>query len=115
GVCGAGTSVSDITQPEDRAGYRRGTRKSPGSATIAGNCSARVIGITGIQIAAAYDSVVRIAEIDRERTCARRAHQRSVVSIPSIALIRGCKNPGDVSATCGNPRIPPALHCDAGS
>ena len=69
-VSAAATSLSDIAQPENRAGYRRRTRKSPCSAAIAGNRSARVIGITGIQIAAAHDSVVRIAEIDRE--CARR-------------------------------------------
>ena len=65
-VSAAATSLSDITQPKNRAGYRRRIRESPSSAAIAGNRSARVIGITGIQIAAAHDSVVRIAKINRE-------------------------------------------------
>ena len=65
-VSAAATSLSDITQPEYGAGYRRRIRESPCSAAIAGNRSARVIGITGIQIAAAHDSVVRIAEINGE-------------------------------------------------
>ncbi len=94
-VSAAATSLSDITQSENGAGYRRRTRKSPSSAAIAGNRSARVIGITGIQIAAAHDSVVRIAEIDRECACAGRAKQRSVIRVPSVALICSGKDPGD--------------------
>src|SRR6267378_455615 len=65
-VSAAATSLSNVTQSENSAGYRRRTRKSPSSAAIAGNRGARVIGITGIQIAPAHDSMVRIAEINGE-------------------------------------------------
>src|SRR5207244_10470977 len=59
-VSAAATSLSDVTQPEYGAGYWRRTRKSPSSAAITRRRGARVIGITGIQIAAAYDAIVRI-------------------------------------------------------
>src|SRR5215475_661889 len=67
-VSAAATSLSDIAQAEDRARYRRGTGQRPCHTAIAGNRSARIIRISRVQIAAAHDSVVRIAEIDRERT-----------------------------------------------
>ena len=78
-------------------------------------CGARVIRVTGIQIAAAHDSVVRIAEIDGECACAGRANQWSVIGVPGVALIPGGKDPRDVSAASRNPRVPPALRCDARS
>src|SRR5439155_24143704 len=73
-VSAAATSATHIAQAENRAGYRRRTRKCPSSAAIAGNRGARVIWVTGIQIAAAHDSVMRIAEIDGECACAGRTN-----------------------------------------
>ena len=82
-------------------------------AAIAGNRGARVIGITGIQIAAAHDPVVRIAEIDGECARAGRTKQRSVVGVPGVALIRGGKDPGNRCDACRYPRVPATLCCDA--
>src|SRR5439155_8249580 len=112
-VSRAATSLSDVTQPEYGAGDRRRTRKSPSSAAITRRRSSRVIGITGIQIATAYDAMERIAEIDGECACARRANQWSVIGVPGAPLIRSGQDPGDISAASGNPRIPPTLRCDA--
>src|SRR5262249_45041532 len=72
-VSAAVTSLSNVTQPENGAGYRRRTRKTRSSAAIAGNRSARAIGITRIQIAAAHDPVVRIAKINGEGATAESA------------------------------------------
>ena len=59
--------------------------------------------------------MVRIAKIDGECSCAGRAKQRRIISVPSVALIRSGKDPGGVSATRCNPRVLPALRCDASS
>src|SRR5437762_1154247 len=111
-VSATATSLSDIAQAKNGTGYRRRIREIPCHAAIAGNCSARVIGITGIQIAAAHDPVVRIAKINRECAGSGRANEWSVIGVPGVALIRSGKYPGDVSAACGNPRFPPPLRCD---
>ena len=91
-----------------------GICKSPSSAAIAGNRGARVIGITGIQVAA-HDSVMRIAEIYGECAGAGRTDQWSVISVPSVALVGCGKDPGYVSAASRNPRVPATLRCDASS
>src|SRR5262245_57973574 len=114
-VSAPATSLSNVAQSKYRAGYRRRTCGSPRSTTIAGNCRARVIGVTGIEVAAAHDSVVRVAKINRECACTGRTKQRSVIGGVGVDLIRSGKDPGDVSAACGNPRVPPALRGDAGS
>ena len=59
-------------QSENRAGHWRGTRQRPCHTAVAGNRSARVIGISGIQIAAPHNSMVRIAKVDGECARARR-------------------------------------------
>src|SRR5262249_13621034 len=80
------TSLPHIAQAEDRAGYWRGTRQRPCHTAVAGNRSARVIGISRIQIAAPHDSAVRIAKINSECARAGSAKQRSVIGVPCIAL-----------------------------
>src|SRR6516164_8427742 len=65
-VSTAATSLSDIAQAENRARDGRRIRECPGSTAVAGYRSARVIGISRIQIATADDSAVRIAKIDSE-------------------------------------------------
>ena len=75
-VSAPATSLSDITQAKNRARDGRRIRECPGSTAVAGNRSARVIGITGIQIAAPHDSMVRIAKIDRE--CAARGSAKTM-------------------------------------
>ncbi len=103
-VSAAVTSPSNVTQPEYGAGNRRRTRKSPSSAAITRRRSARVVGITGIQIAAAHDPVVRIAEINGECARAGRAKQRRIIRVPGVPLIRSGEDPGDIAAT------PVAIH-----
>src|SRR4029077_17420499 len=112
-VSATATSPSYIAQAEYRAGYRRRTRKSPSHAAVAGNRGARVIGITGIQIAAAHDSIVRIAEINAECAGAGRAKQRRIIRVPGVPLICGSQYPGNRGDACRYPRVPPTLCCDA--
>ena len=112
-VSAAVTSPSNVTQPEYGAGNRRRSRKSPSSAAITRRRSARVIGITGIQIAAAHDPVVRIAEINGECAGAGRAKQRRIIRVPGVPLICGGQSPGSRRDACRYPRVPATLCCDA--
>src|SRR5919106_79943 len=108
-VSATATSLPDITQAENRTRYWRRTRERPSSAAVTRNCSAGIIWISRVQIAAADDSVVRITKIDRECTAAGSTKQRSVVCVPSVSLIGRGENSRDVSSASGNPRVTATL------
>src|SRR5438105_14745568 len=52
-ACGAATSPTDMALAEDGPRYRRSVGQSPRLTAIARDCSARVIGITWIEISTA--------------------------------------------------------------
>src|SRR5206468_9043927 len=102
-----------VAQTEDGARDWRRVGKSPGLTAIVRNRSACVIGITRVQITATHDTVMGIAKIDREGARARRAHQGSVIRIPSVASVSGGEDPCNIRSTRANPGVPPTLGCDA--
>src|SRR5207244_1423854 len=90
---------------QTRPRHRRLGRKLPAVAAIRRNRGPGVIRIRGIQIAAAYNAMPRIAESHRERASARRADQWSGIRTPGIAPVSGGQNPRRSRATRRNPRV----------
>src|SRR4029077_11761737 len=72
-VSSAAASLTHVAQAENGSRHRRRVRKGPGLTAIARSRGARVIGIAGVQIAAAYDAIEWVTEVDGEGASARRA------------------------------------------
>ncbi len=105
--------TADVSKAENRALHGRRVRQRPSLPAVVR--SRRLRARVRSQIAAAKYSVAMIAERHRNSSRARRAHQRRVIRIPSIAAIARSQNPRHRRAAGGNPRIFFSFGSDASS
>src|SRR5260370_19983956 len=110
-VSRAATSAPHITESENSSRNRRSRCNRPRLTAVTRSCSARVIGIAGIQITAAYDPMERITESDCEGTREGSTEQRRVIRIPRVALVSGGQYSGNRRDACRYPRVPTTFCC----
>ena len=104
-----------VGQSKNSSSYWSWIAQSPGAATIVRSSSGCVVGIGGVEVAAADDAVAGVAEGDREGARARVADQRRVVSVPRVAAIGGGEDAGRGGTSGGDPRVALAFGGDAGA
>src|ERR1017187_4349618 len=108
------TTRSDLThvaETENGSGHGRCISQRPGLPAVARGCRSRIIGITWVQVPAAYDPIQGVAEIHCKCACARRTYEWSVVGVPGVGAIRGRQNPRAGRATGREPGVIFTLGC----